>query len=69
MLKCDGCYVFFATLEEKILWCGKLYHRRCLARKIAAEKGKKIIIKDKDLLPLINFGGAYNVYKYKNVPK
>jgi hypothetical protein len=68
MQVCAGCYVFFATLEEKILWRGKLFHRRCLAKKIAAEKGKKIIIKDGDLT-LINFGGAYNVYKYKNVPK
>jgi hypothetical protein len=64
MLKCAVCYISFAVLEEKILWRGELFHRRCLARKIAVEKGKKIIIKDKDLLPLINFGGAYNVYKY-----
>jgi len=67
-MRCAACYVVFAVLEEKILWRGGLYHRRCLARKIAVEKGKKIIIKDIDLTP-INFPGAYNVYKYKNAPK
>jgi len=51
------------VLEEKILWRGKLFHRRCLSRKIAAEKNKKILIQDKDLVP-INFRGAYNVYRY-----
>jgi hypothetical protein len=71
MLKCARCYINFAVLEEKILWRGELFHRRCLAKKIAAEKGgEKIIIKDKDLVP-VYFQGAYNVYvyKYKNAPK
>jgi hypothetical protein len=56
------------VLEEKILWRGELYHRRCLTRKIAAQKGDKIkknrfFIYDKDLV-LSSFPGAYNVYLY-----
>jgi len=56
------------VLEEKILWRGELYHRSCLTRKIAAQKGDKIkknkfFIYDKDLV-LSSFPGAYNVYLY-----
>jgi hypothetical protein len=66
MLKCAACHLIFAVLEEKILWRGELFHRRCLARKIAAEKRgrkEKIIIQDKELVR-VNFVGAYNVYRY-----
>jgi hypothetical protein len=68
MLKCAACHLIFAVLEEKILWRGRLYHRRCLAKKTSTEKNKKILIQDKDLVP-VHFVGAYNVYKYKNAPK
>ena len=69
-MRCRECCIRFAVLEEKILWRGELYHRRCLARKIAAQaqKGDKIkknkfFIYDKDLV-LSSFPGAYNVYLY-----
>ena len=70
-MRCKECCVAFAILEEKTLWRGELYHRRCLARKIAAQgvkKGDKIkknkfFIYDKDLI-LSSFPGAYNVYLY-----
>jgi len=67
-MRCKECCIRFAVLEEKILWRGELYHRCCLARKIAAQKGDKIkknkfFIYDKDLV-LSSFPGAYNVYLY-----
>jgi len=69
-MRCKGCHIAFAVLEEKILWRGELFHRRCLTKKIAAQaqKGDKIkknkfFIYDKDLV-LSSFPGAYNVYLY-----
>jgi hypothetical protein len=69
-MRCKECYVAFAILEEKILWHGELYHRRCLTKKIASQatkKGNKIknkfFIYDKNLIP-VSFPGAYNVYLY-----
>jgi hypothetical protein len=66
-MRCKECCIAFAILEEKILWRGELYHRRCLTRKIAAQKGDKIknkfFIYDRDLIS-VSFPGAYNVYLY-----
>ena len=68
-MRCAECFIRFAILEEKILWRGELYHRRCLTRKIATyQKGSKIkknkfFIYDKDLTPL-ELPGVYNVYLY-----
>jgi len=68
-MRCRECCIRFAVLEEKILWHGELFHRRCLTKKIAAQaqKGNKIknkfFIYDKNLIP-VSFPGAYNVYLY-----
>jgi putative SOS response-associated peptidase YedK len=67
-MRCRECCIRFAVLEEKILWRGELYHRRCLTRKIAAQKGDKIkknkfFIYDKDLVP-VSISGVYNTYLY-----
>jgi hypothetical protein len=64
---CKGCNIKFAVLEEKILWRGKLFHRICLSKKIAAKKRKEknmIFLIDDEHLAHASMPGVYNVYLY-----
>jgi spore maturation protein CgeB len=62
---CEGCFIKFVIMEEKIFWNSKLFHYRCLIMELKKIKGIKIFILNKDPGPL-NVFGLYNVFEYKS---